>query len=144
MNLDRFGWRMIELLPQMIREISRRESNYLSRGKITLPQLWVLEYLSRQGSSPMNKVAQYLGVSRPAATGLADRLIAQGLVWRRSDPQDRRIVRVEITPKGTRIVRNIWEQKRKTLLAVFGRISPSDRGQYLATLEKVVEILRGN
>ena len=144
MDLERFGWRMIELLPQLIREISRRESNYLSQGKITLPQLWVLEALSRQGSSPMNKIAQSLGVSRPAATGLIDRLIAQGLVRRQPDTRDRRIVRAALTAKGSRIVKNIWEQKRKTLMAVFGRISPSGRGQYLNILEKVVQTLREN
>ena len=49
MDIDRFGQRMIALLPRMLRGFARRESNYLSRGKITLPQLGVLEYLPPAG-----------------------------------------------------------------------------------------------
>ncbi len=141
MDIERFGQRMIALLPRMIRGFARRESNYLSRGKITLPQLWVLEHLSRTADCPMNGLARFLGVSRPAATGLVDRLIAQGLVRRSRDPRDRRVVRVELTAKGRAILAAIWEQKRRMLVDVFGRISPADRTQYLATLERVVQIL---
>lgn len=135
---------MIELLPQMIRGFAQRESNYLSRGKITLPQLWVLEYLSRRESCPMNELARFFCISRPAATGLVDRLLSQNLVGRGGDPQDRRVVRVHLTSKGKRILADIWNQKRRMLVEVFGEISPKDRAQYLSTLERVVAILGGN
>ena len=142
MDIERFGRRMIELLPQLVRGFARHEHNDLSRGKLTLPQLWALEHLSRQARGcPMHALSQALGISRPAATGLMDRLIAQGLARRVEDPKDRRIVRVISTAKGQRVLANIWEQKRRTLIAVFGQISPSDRAQYLLTLEQVVNIL---
>ena len=141
MDIDRFGQRMIALLPRMLRGFARRESNYLSRGKITLPQLGAMEYLSARRESPMNELARHLGVTRPAATGLVDRLIVQGLVSRQGDRTDRRVVRINLTPKGRRVLDNIWNQKRKMLQEVFGRLSPADRAQYLATLERVVEIL---
>ena len=141
MNIDRFGDRMIELLPQMIRGFAERESNHLSRGKITLPQLWVMEYLSRREKIPMNELARFLRVSRPAVTGMADRMIAQRLISRQADPQDRRVVRMRLTAKGHQILKNIWDQKRQMLVEVFGKISPSRREQYLHTLEQVVQIL---
>ncbi len=140
-NTERFGQRMITLLPQLIRGFARRESNYLSRGKITLPQLWVMEHLTRRKDCPMNELASFLRISRPSATGLVDRLIAQGLVAREGDRKDRRVVRVNLTPKGRKILTNIWEQKRRMLVDVFGRISAQDRARYLAILERVVEVL---
>ena len=142
-RLEQFGKRMVELLPQMVRGFAQRESNYLSRGKISLPQLWVLEYLSRRENSPMNKLAQFLRISRPDATNLVDRLISQDLVGRTGDPGDRRVVRVHMTSKGKRILADIWNQKRRMLVEVFGKISPKDRAQYLCTLEQVVAILGG-
>ena len=141
MDINRFSQRMIALLPQMLRGFARRESNYLSRGKITIPQLGALEYLSTRRESPMNELARHLGVTRPAATGLVDRLIIQGLVHRQGDPRDRRVVRVGLTPKGRRVLDNIWSQKQRMIQQVFGRISPASRAQYLATLQRVVEIL---
>ena len=139
--IERFGQRMIELLPQLTRGFARHESNYLSEGKITLPQFWALEYLSRHGNCPMNELARFLNVSKPAATGLIDRLISQQLVRREGDARDRRIIRIQITAKGMRIVENVWDQKRRMIMAVFGRIRPKDRTQYLSTLERVVQIL---
>lgn len=141
MDINRFGQRMTALLPQMIRGFARRESNYLSKGKISIPQLGVLEHLSSRKEAPMHELASLLDVTRPAATGLVDRLIAQGLVTRRGDPKDRRVVRVSVTPKGRKVLDNIWTQKRRMLQEVFGQVSPSARAQYLATLEQVVKIL---
>ena len=134
---------MVELLPQMIRGFAQRESNYLSRGKITLPQLWVLEYLSRQGDADLNEIARFLRISRPAVTSLVDRLISQNLVGRAGDPADRRVVRVHLTLKGKRVLADIWDEKRRMLMEVFGKIPPPDRTQYLHTLEQVVAILGG-
>ena len=141
MDAEQFGDRMIELLPQLIRGLAQYEHNYLSRGEITLPQLWVLEYLSRQGDSPMNRLAQFLKISRPAATGLVDRLIVQRLVRREGDREDRRVVRITITPKGKQTIASIWGQKRRTIVKAFGQISPQDRAQYITILERVVSNL---
>lgn len=142
MNASLFSERMVALLPQMLRGFARRESNYLSRGKISIPQMAVLEILCRERDRPMNRLAQALGVSRPAVTGLVDRLIAQGLAARRGDPKDRRVIRVSVTPKGRKVFSNIWEQKRRMIGEVFGRLPGADRAHYLATLERVVGILQ--
>lgn len=141
MHIRQFSQRMIELLPQCIRGFSRYEHNYLSRGEITMPQLWTLEYLSREEGSLMREIADCLGVSRPAATGIVDRLIVQGLATREDVPHDRREVRVIITNKGKKIVQNIWAQKRKALEGVFSKLSPGQRREYLIILEQVVAIL---
>ena len=140
-DIHAFSKRIVQLLPQLARGLAWQERNDLSRGEITLPQLWALEYLSRQGSSPMNGLAHFLAISRPSATALIDRLITQRLVRREDDARDRRIVRVAISAHGRRTIQTIWNQKQRTLTEVFGKISPSDRAQYLATLERVVEIL---
>ena len=140
-DVQSFADRMVELIPRMMREISRRESNYFSRGKISVPQLSVLGHLARRGDCPMHELARVLGVSRPAATGLVDRLITQGLAVRRGDAADRRVIRVSLTAKGRKIHSSIWEQKRRVIAQVFGRIRAADRAHYLKTLEQVVGIL---
>ncbi len=140
-DIQVFSGRMVELIPRMMREITRRESNYLSRGKISLPQLSVLGHLARKEDCPMHELAQVLGVTRPAATGLVDRLIHQGLASRRGDSKDRRVVRVNLTAKGRKVLSTIWEQKRRVIAQVFGRLSAADRAHYLSTIEKVVKIL---
>ena len=141
MDVEYFSRRMIELMPRCIRGFSRHEHNYLSRGEITMPQFWVLECLSSCEGRLMSEIANFLGVSRPAATGLIDRLIAQDLVRRDDIPDDRRTVKISITPKGRQIVKSVWEQKRRTLVKVFSQLSARDRQEYIKIFERVVHIL---
>ncbi|MDD5594926.1 MAG: MarR family winged helix-turn-helix transcriptional regulator [Candidatus Omnitrophica bacterium] len=140
MNIEEFASRVIELFPQIIRGFKQYENNYLTRGEITLPQFWLLNYLERNGKSKMNYLAKHLKISPPATTGLIDRLIHQGLVVRKDDLHDRRIVWIESTAKGKGIIENISKQKTQALIKVFGKISPKDREHYLNILEQVVKI----
>ena len=144
MDIALFSRRLVELLPQLIRGISRYERNALSRGAITIPQLWALEYLARQtvaSGTAMHEVARSLGISRPAATGLIDRLIHQQFAVRQHDPKDRRVVRVTITARGRRLLDRIWDQKRLAVARVFAKLSLDDRAEYLRILEQVVQTL---
>jgi DNA-binding MarR family transcriptional regulator len=54
-------------------------------------------------------LAGYLLVRHHSAVELVDRASAAGLVRRTSDPQDARIVRVRLTPKGDRLVTALTE-----------------------------------
>ncbi len=89
----------------------------------------------------MSDVADFLQTSRPAATGIIDRLVIQGLVKRQKDMHDRRVVRIKLSHQGSSIARDILRQRHRALVHVFGKISPSDRTQYLHILEQVVNIL---
>ena len=141
MDLHVFAERMVELIPQLMRGMSRHEHNSFTRGEITLPMLSAMECLAHQGACPMHSIAQLLDISRPAATGLINRLISQQAARREHDAKDRRIVRVTLTPKGRKMLTDIWRQKKRTLIDVFGQIAPAQRTQYLQTLEQVVSIL---
>ena len=141
MEIEEFSKRMIELMPKCIRGFSRYEHNYLSRGEITLPQLRTLEYLSRIEGCLMSETAKYLGISRPAATGLVDRLITQRLIEREYNEKDRRVIKIKITPKGKKIVSSIWEQKRRSFIKVFSKISGQEREQYIRIMEKIAHVL---
>lgn len=138
MDIERFCKRMMELMPQMFRGMARYENNYLSQGKITLPQYGVLVYLFKEGEKPMSGIAQIFGVSKPSATGMINRLITQGLVARRHDEKDRRIVWIKITSHGRKIVEEIRKQRQKTMMKVFSFLSASDRQKYLQLFEQIV------
>ena len=140
MNIKEFADRVIELFPRISKGLMQREHNYLTKGDISLPQFWVLNHLYHNEKSKMNCLARHLKISPPATTGMIDRLIAQGMVLRKDDEQDRRIVWIELTAKGRGIIKSINKQKTKTLIKVFEKISPKDRGHYLKILEQIVKI----
>jgi DNA-binding MarR family transcriptional regulator len=66
--------------------------------------------LARNGAGmTMTEVSRFLMVSNGNVTGLIDRLVADRLVVRVADKQDRRATLVRLTPKGLRLFSSMAE-----------------------------------
>jgi DNA-binding MarR family transcriptional regulator len=141
LSLEAFADRAMELFSQLSRGMIRHETNYLSKGVITLPQVWVLRYLSRQRECSMRELADYMKMGVSSVTGMVDRLVKQGLANRRRTEKDRRLVYVDLTAKGRKIVKEILGERRETTLNLFESLSAEERSIYLCILEKLVKKL---
>lgn len=75
------------------------------RWRLTLPQFDVLAELARAevGGFTFVELSRLLLVTSGNLTGIVDRLEEQGLVERRPDAKDRRVIRVALTAKGRRV-----------------------------------------
>jgi DNA-binding MarR family transcriptional regulator len=75
------------------------------RWQLTLPQFEVLAELARADSAGFTfvELSRLLLVTSGNLTGIVDRLEQQGLVERRPDGRDRRVIRVALTGKGRRV-----------------------------------------
>jgi len=67
---------------------------------LTYPQYLVLLILWEQGSSPVGEIAERLCLASHAVSPIVDRLEEAGLVSRRRDDADGRVVHVELTDDG--------------------------------------------
>jgi DNA-binding MarR family transcriptional regulator len=139
--LSDFADRLNQLMPQIMRGFMRRQTNELLKGKITLPQFLILNFLDKEGESNMTHLAQFLNVSTPAATGIVDRLVKYGYIARVFDPEDRRIIKIRLTPKGSSLVNKINQQKRQSTIDIFSRISEKERNDYLKILMRIRDII---
>jgi DNA-binding MarR family transcriptional regulator len=68
--------------------------------------LAVKGHQDRRGPS-IGDLAGYLMLRHHSAVGLVDRAVAGGLVVRHEDPDDLRVVRIRLTPKGSRILERL-------------------------------------
>ncbi|MEY9930827.1 DNA-binding MarR family transcriptional regulator [Catenulispora sp. GP43] len=66
----------------------------------SIEQWRVLVLLADGRGHPMTEVAEFALLPAPTATKLADRMVADTLVYRRADPTDRRRVLVYLTERG--------------------------------------------
>jgi len=137
-SLEEFGDRLVELLPRLMQEINRHESHYITEGTVTCSQLTVMEYLTRHETCQMGELAEAMGISFSAATGMLDRLVQHKFVKRFRSADDRRAVLVSMTSRGRKVVEEIYEQKRKGLVDLFARLASEERATYLEILEKLV------
>jgi DNA-binding MarR family transcriptional regulator len=139
LSLEAFADRVTELFPQLARGMARHGNNYLTKGTITLPQLWVLGYLARQRECSMRELAAFMKMGLSSVTGMVDRLVRQELASRRRTEKDRRLVFVDISAKGRKILMEIMAQRRETTLNLFESLTAEERSTYLCILEKLVK-----
>ena len=131
------------LLPLVMKEFSRRYSNDISRGKLTLPQFYVMDFLFSHGQAKMNELARSLSVSTAAATGIVDRLVRSGYVIRKPDISDRRVIKVCLAGKGRKLMESVIRQRRLNLEEVLGQLSSQEQDDYLRILKRVYSIVSG-
>ena len=141
MAIADFARKMNQIIPEIMKGFARRQNNEVYKGKITLPQLLILELLSRQGASKMTDLAKYMQVTTAASTGIVERLVRQGYVQRAYDQNDRRIVRIKLNAKGTELLKKISQQRTQSVTRIFSQISEDDRAEYLRILMQVKDIL---
>jgi DNA-binding MarR family transcriptional regulator len=68
---------------------------------------------------------------------LLDRLEANGLIERRSDPHDRRIWRLSLTPKSAEILQQIAAFRRELHDEMAEGLSPQSLGTLVACLQRM-------
>lgn len=88
------------LMKQVLGTIVAQVDTRLDVHGLTSAQWAPLLRLSTQGPSTVLELARWVQVDPAAMTRLLDRLERKGLCRRNRDTEDRRVVRVQITPEG--------------------------------------------
>lgn len=111
----------------------------LTRGKVSFPQFFLLGHLCSHGKTGMSRIAELMGHSTPAATGLVQRLEKLGYVVRTTGKGDRRKVTVSATPKGVRLVGGIRSEMTLNLEKVMALLTPAEQRAWLDIYRKINE-----
>jgi DNA-binding MarR family transcriptional regulator len=98
----------------------------LKHGSVSLIHLNVLTVLDFDGAMSMGHLAEALDVSVASMTGIVDRMEKRGLVERRHDEQDRRVVLVQPTQAGKAVFTVIGEQRRFGLGKILDQLSDDE------------------
>jgi DNA-binding MarR family transcriptional regulator len=104
------------------------------RVSLSLVHLHVLTVLEADGPLAMSKLAEALDVSVASATGIVDRMEQRGLVERRREPDDRRVVLVHPTDKGGSVFHDMAMERRKHLAILLDRMTDEELEGFLTGL----------
>ena len=104
----------------------------MHQGQISLVHLNVLMLLEATGPIPMNRLADALDISVASVTGVVDRMETRGLVERRRDADDRRVVMVHPAEGGRRLFAEIDEKRRQGLGKLLAGLSDAELQGLLA------------
>jgi DNA-binding MarR family transcriptional regulator len=111
------------------------------RGKpyvITPPQWGALSLLLVHDGMTIGAMSQKRGVDAPAATGIITRLEQCGLVERRHDREDRRLVKVYLTDEGRDISNTLVSSVEHFEQSMKRGFSESEMDRFLGQLQQLI------
>ena len=129
--------RLSHIILEMQRCFVLRLSKELAPGNVSFPQFFLLAALDQKEVLTMSAIAQKMGHTTAAASGLVDRLENLGYVVRSSAREDRRKVMVCITEKGSALVRRIREEMVGNLLKVMTHLTLAEQKAWLQIYTKI-------
>lgn len=98
-------------------------------------------FASGAPSRTVGSLAAHLKLSAPTVTGIVDRLEEAGLVERRRDKSDRRVVEVVATERGRRLVSEVFAAREERLRGFFAAMEEEDARALLRGLEAFREAI---
>jgi DNA-binding MarR family transcriptional regulator len=110
---------------------------WLSPPGLSLTTAATLSTLEHSGPIRLTALAGSEGITQPAMTQLVGRLEDAGLAVRRADPDDGRVVNVEITDAGRELVAERRAARAQRLSALLSRLSQADQDALAAALPAI-------
>lgn len=123
-------------------ELFKKESSAVFiRYGLTFSQYNILRVLDRSENGPKNisDVRSIMLVSGSRITGLAKRLEKKGLLIRRSDATDERTKILEITPKGSQTLKDIFQEKEELLKKYLSKYSDDKKKEFFEVIRSILK-----
>jgi DNA-binding MarR family transcriptional regulator len=106
--------------------------------ELTFSQMRLLFLLSKHGSAPMSRIAEWLGVGLPTASGTVERVERHGLVAREHRLDDRRVVECDLTDAGRRLIDEISGTRVEMMRQVLSVLSDEELAQMAGLVTTMV------
>jgi DNA-binding MarR family transcriptional regulator len=90
----------------------------------------------------MSELAQEMQISKQQLTPLVNKLINQGLLVKKEDENDRRIMRIEVTEQGRSMLREIFAEIRVDLVEKLRLLPERELTELDRMLDRILEILK--
>lgn len=109
----------------------------------TGPQIGLIFVLLKNPYITLNEMSELLGLSKSTVSGIVDRLVGQGVVIREIPENNRRIVRLSLSPEFLKS--NIMEDMcNKYVTEIFQNASEDELEKIISGLEILYNLLKKN
>ncbi|MBU5255377.1 MarR family winged helix-turn-helix transcriptional regulator [Tissierella praeacuta] len=122
--------------------IRRKGREILSDFNITVPQFSALQILINYGDMTIGELSQKMALACSTITDLIDRMEKSDLVIRKKDEKDKRVVRVEVLPKGYDILEKVLKKRIDFLTGKLSDFSDEDKDKLNLGLKSLYEAMK--
>ncbi|MGA2503912.1 MAG: MarR family transcriptional regulator [Anaerolineales bacterium] len=124
-------WRMIQA---HIREVA------VEQFHISVDQFHILRHI-RRGRNSVSELAEVRDISRPAVSQCVDLLVTRGLIFRTTDIQDRRHIKLDLTADGNALMDAIFGNTRQWMVEMFNQLNADEIQAFTASMDSLKKIL---
>lgn len=122
--------------------IKQKGREILSNYGITPPQFIALQWLFEDGDMTIGELSNKMYLACSTTTDLVDRMEKNELVIRVKDQKDRRVVRIQLTPSGGRIIENVIMKRQQFLQDVLKNLNENEIDLLEKSLSKLHQEMR--
>ena len=124
-------------LRRAVNAVSLREGEVMRASGLTESQFGALEALHHLGPLCQRELAGKVLKSAGNMTTVVDNLERRGLVKRRREGGDRRVVTVHLTDSGGTLVREVYPRVVEVLMEMFSALSAKEQEQLAALCRRL-------
>lgn len=124
-------------LRRAVNTVSLREGEVMRAAGLTESQFGALEALHHLGPLCQHELAGKVLKSAGNMTTVVDNLERRGLVERRRDGSDRRVVTVHLTDSGGTLVKEVFPRVVEVLVEAFSTLSAREQEQLAALCRRL-------
>ena len=128
---------LVDALVQMSFQILAVLNRVSSEHDLSVIQTRLLGVL-RDREPGMLELARHLNLDKSSITGLVDRAERRGLVQRNPTPDDKRAIRVSMTPLGLQIALEIANQIEHEINILVTDLNDTERSRLAAILSRII------
>jgi DNA-binding MarR family transcriptional regulator len=132
--------KVLMAIVRVAERFKKEASAVFKEAGLTFSQYNVLRVLdaSDDGENTVRNVNRIMLVSGANMTGITKRLEKAGFIIRKGDPNDERLKRLEITAKGSQVLKDIAEEKERNITRFLENYSTEQKEQVLAMLRQIL------
>jgi DNA-binding MarR family transcriptional regulator len=130
-----------DCLRRIIKSLQNYSQNVNSHFGITGPQLWVIKTIYQNGSLPLGELSKRMYLHPSTLTAAVDRLEKKGYVLRNRIEKDRRVINVQLTPKGIRLAKRAPKPIQGKMIYGLRKLEKYELSLIYRSVERLVEIM---
>jgi len=135
---DRAVQEIVESMVLMWRDMAGRRKSPPGEAGISRVQGIVLAIAGNHEGISIKGVAERMGISGSAATQLVDSSVREGLLSREVDANDRRIMRISLTPEGRSRLERFRKAQGEAMSDLLGALGEEEIETFRKLLRKIV------
>ncbi|MBW1898159.1 MAG: MarR family transcriptional regulator [Deltaproteobacteria bacterium] len=131
-----------EALFNSLRSVHKFELAKVAKFGLNYEAIFLLQFLRRHSPAKMSEIAEEMNIPISTATRVVDRVETRGLISRKKDRKDKRIILVSLKPKGEKIVREVENHTFEIILKNLAEFNEDKIKSFIETAIYMEKILR--